>query len=278
MRFRTWITAVILVLLLSGCSKKFGKELVFFYTQDLGQIAEFTPDIFSGNSSPLFPQLSKVAAESKYALSFVPVDILAEDYISSFQSHLPQHNKQVIITSFLYRIPEIKELLEGYQIAVVGAAMDIDLDHLDIIGNGFNTLEQELNLLTADAHKITFIAINNNFHEQITQAVLNGAGAKVKVVKAEPDASKVTVPQNDDLYIASYGPYFKDLSSIKSKFDRIVVINFPGAPKYVDSGIKKKVEAFICYDFATSFKNAILKLASDKNEKINFYSFELIRQ
>ena len=41
---------------------------------------------------------------------------------------------------------------------------------------------------------------------------------------------------------------------------------------------KKKVDAFICYDFATSFKSAILELASGKGEKKSFYSFDLIRR
>ena len=42
--------------------------------------------------------------------------------------------------------------------------------------------------------------------------------------------------------------------------------------------MKKKVEAYICYDFATSFKSAIIEIASGQGEKKSLYSFDLIRR
>ena len=277
MRFRFWIIAALIVLFFSGCPFNDGDKLVFFYDLDFGQMAEFAPDIFSDHKEPLFPELSKVAKESGYALKYVPVDILQEDYISAFQSRLPQ-NKQVIITSFLYNIPEIQELLAGYQVAVVGAAVDIPMDKLRIIGNGFRVLEDEGRMLTAAGQKINFIALKSSFQQKISDAFLAGAGTDVKVFDADLNASSIIIPLTIDMIVASYGKCFKSLSSSKSLAGRIRVVNYPGSPEYVDANLKKRVDAFICYDFSTSFKSAILELASGRGEKKSFYSFDLVRR
>ena len=278
MRFRSWIIAVLIVLSFSGCSLKKGETLVFFYDSDFGQMAELVPDIFSGHTGPLFPELSAVAEESGYSLKLVPVDILKENYISTFQNKLPRHNKQVVITSFLYSVPEIKEHLAGYQAAVVGASMDVDLDALKIIGNGFRMIEDEGRLLAAVGKKINFVSLKGGFQQQIFQAFKKGAGNLLNVFEVEPDAASVMMPISFDLVVVSYGKFFKNLSSSMIIKDKIRVLNYPGSPDYVDANIKKKLDAFICYDFATSFKSAILELASGKGEKKSFYSFDLIRR
>lgn len=278
MRFRSWIIAALAVLLFSGCPLDKGEKLVFFYDRDFGQLAEFAPDIFSDSAGPLFPELSNTAKESGYALTHVSVDILEEDYISAFQSRLPKHSKQVVITSFLYNVPEIKELLAGYQAAVVGAAMDVDLEALRIIGNGFRVIEEEGRMLSATGQKINFIALKSSFQQQILQAFKDGAGDSPKVFEAALNATSVVMPISDNVLVASYGPYFKNLSTSRVMTGKIRVLNYPGSPEYVDANTKKRVDAFICYDFATSFKSAILELASGRGEKKSFYSFDLVRR
>lgn len=278
MRFRSWIIAVLIVLSFSGCSLKKGETLVFFYDLDFGQMAELVPDIFSGHTGPLFPELSAVAEESGYSLKLVPVDILKENYISTFQNKLPKHNRQVVITSFLYSVPEIKEQLAGYQTAVVGASMDVDLAALEIIGNGFRMIENEGRLLAAAGQKINFVSLKSDFQQQIFQAFKKGAGDIINVFEVEPDAASVMMPISFNLVVVSYGKFFNNLSTSMIIKDKIRVLNYPGSPDYVDANIKKKVDAFICYDFATSFKSAILELASGKGEKKSFYSFDLIRR
>ncbi len=278
MRFRSWIIAALIVLLFSGCPFDKGEKLVFFHDRDFGQLAEFAPDIFSDNEGPLFKELSDAAKESGYALSPVSVDILEEDYISAFQSRLPKHSRQVVITSFLYNVPEIKELLAGYQTAVVGAAMDVDLDALRIIGNGFRVMEEEGRMLSAAGQKINFIALKSRFQQQILQAFKDGAGDSPKVFEAALNASSVVMPISDNVIVASYGPYFKNLITSRVMTGKSRVINYPGSPEYVDANTKKRVDAFICYDFATSFKSAILELASGRGEKKSFYSFDLVRR
>ena len=278
MRFRSWIIAILIVLILSGCSYNKGEELVFFYDHDFGQMAELVPDILSGHAEPLFPELSAISEESGYSLKPVPVDILEEDYISTFQDKLPKNSKQVMITSFLYSVPEIKELLAGYQTAVVGAALDVDMDALKIIGNGFRMIEDEGRLLASAGQKINIIALKSSFQQQIFQAFKAGAGENLKVFEVELNASGVIMPITDNMVVASYGKYFKNLAGSMVIKGKIRVLNYPGSPDYVDANIKKKVDAFICYDFATSFKSAILELASGKGEKKSFYSFDLIRR
>lgn len=278
MRFRSWIIAVLIVLSFSGCSLKKGETLVFFYDLDFGQMADLVPDIFSGHTEPLFPELSAVAEESGYSLKLVPVDILKENYISTFQNKLPKHNRQVVITSFLYSVPEIKEQLAGYQTAVVGASMDVDLAALEIIGNGFRMIENEGRLLAAAGQKINFVSLKSGFQQQIFQAFKKGAGDIINVFEVEPDAASVMMPISFNLVVVSYGKFFNNLSTSMIIKDKIRVLNYPGSPNYVDANIKKKVDAFICYDFATSFKSAILELASGKGEKKSFYSFDLIRR
>ncbi len=278
MRFRSWIIAVLIVLSFSGCSLKKGETLVFFYDLDFGQMAELVPDIFSGHTEPLFPELSAVAEESGYSLKLVPVDILKENYISTFQNKLPKHNRQVVITSFLYSVPEIKEQLAGYQTAVVGASMDVDLAALEIIGNGFRMIENEGRLLAAAGQKINFVSLKSGFQQQIFQAFKKGAGDIINVFEVEPDAVSVMMPISFNLVVVSYGKFFNNLSTSMIIKDKIRVLNYPGSPNYVDANIKKKVDAFICYDFVTSFKSAILELASGKGEKKSFYSFDLIRR
>lgn len=278
MRFRSWIIAVLIVLSFSGCSLKKGETLVFFYDLDFGQMAELVPDIFSGHTEPLFPELSAAAEESGYSLKLVPVDILKENYISTFQNKLPKHNRQVVITSFLYSVPEIKEHLAGYQTAVVGASMDVDLAALEIIGNGFRMIENEGRLLAAAGQKINFVSLKSGFQQQIFQAFKKGAGDIINVFEVEPDAASVMMPISFNLVVVSYGKFFNNLSTSMIIKDKIRVLNYPGSPNYVDTNIKKKVDAFICYDFTTSFKSAILKFASGKGEKKSFYSFDLIRR
>ena len=278
MRFRSWIIAVLIVLSFSGCSLKKGETLVFFYDLDFGQMAELVPDIFSGHTEPLFPELSAAAEESGYSLKLVPVDILKENYISTFQNKLPKHNRQVVITSFLYSVPEIKEQLAGYQTAVVGASMDVDLAALEIIGNGFRMIENEGRLLAAAGQKINFVSLKSGFQQQIFQAFKKGAGDIINVFEVEPDAASVMMPISFNLVVVSYGKFFNNLSTSMIIKDKIRVLNYPGSPNYVDTNIKKKVDAFICYDFTTSFKSAILKFASGKGEKKSFYSFDLIRR
>ena len=277
MRFRFWIISVLLVLFLSGCPIDKGEKLVFFFDRDFGQVAEFSPDLFSGNAEPLFPMLSNIAKESGYSLKPVPVDILAEDYISSLQSRLPKQ-KKVMITSFLYNVPEIQELLSGYQAAVVGAAMDIPMDKLRIIGNGLRVIEDEGRMLAATGQKINFIALKSGFQQRITDAFLEGTGPNVQVFTAELNANSLIMPLSDNTIVASYGRCFKSFTSSWTMKGRIRVVNYPGSPDYVDPFMKKRVEAYICYDFATSFKSAILELASGRGEKKSFYSFDLIRR
>ena len=278
MRFRSWIIAILIVLILSGCSFNKGEELVFFLDHDFGQMAELVPDIFSGHAEPLFPELSSVAEESGYSLKPVPVDILKEDYISTFQNNLPKHNKQVVMTSFLYSVSEIRELLADYQVAVVGASLDVDLDALRIIGNGFRMIEDEGRLLASAGQKINIIALKSGFQQQIFQAFKAGAGENLKVFEVELNASGVIMPITDNLVVASYGKYFKNLAGSMVIKGKIRVLNYPGSPDYVDANIKKKVDSFICYDFATSFKSAILELRASRGEKKSFYSFDLIRR
>ena len=278
MRFRFWIITSLIVLLFSSCTMDKGEELVFFYDTDFGQVAEFTPDIFSGHSEPLFPELSNVAKESGYSLKHVPVDILQEDYLSAFQGRLPQQNKQVMITSFLYNVPEIQELLAGYKCAVVGAAVDIPLDKLKIIGNGFRVLEEEGRMLASTGQKMNFVALKSGFQNRITQAFLDGAGKSVTLFEVELNANSVIMPLTDNMIVASYGKCFKSFASSRAITGKIRVVNFPGTPDYVDPYMKKRVDAYICYDFATSFKSAILELASGRGEKKSFYSFDLVRR
>ena len=221
--------------------------------------------------------LSNIAKESGYSLKPVPVDILAEDYISSLQSRLPKQ-KKVMITSFLYNVPEIQELLSGYQAAVVGAAMDIPMDKLRIIGNGLRVIEDEGRMLAATGQKINFIALKSGFQQRITDAFLEGTGPNVQVFTAELNANSLIMPLSDNIIVASYGRCFKSFTSSWTMKGRIRVVNYPGSPDYVDPFMKKRVEAYICYDFATSFKSAILELASGRGEKKSFYSFDLIRR
>ena len=277
MRFRFWVISILLILFLSGCSTDKGEKLVFFYDRDFGKVAEFSPDLFSGNTDSLFSMLSNVAKESGYSLSFVPVDILEENYISSLQGRLPKQ-KKVMITSFLYTVPEIQELLTGFQTVVVGAAMDIPMDKLRIIGNGFRVIEDEGRMLSATGQKINFVALKSGFQQRITDAFLEGAGSNVQVFTAELNAGSLIMPLSDNMIVASYGKCFKSFTSSRTMTSRIRVVNYPGSPDYVDPYMKKRVEAYICYDFATSFKSAILELASGSGEKKSFYSFDLIRR
>lgn len=277
MRFRYWITLALVVLFFSSCGSS-GKELVFFYDQDFGQMAEFAPDIFSDNKEPLFPWLSKTAEESGYALKLIPVDILQENYTAVLQNKLPKNSKQIIVTSFLYNVPEIRSLIPTYQAAVVGATLDIDLDGLNIIGNGFSLLQDEGRTIAAIGKKINFIALKSGFQQRITQAFSEGAGDLVSLFEAELDANSIVMPQSDNLIVASYGKCFKSFSSPQHRTGTIRVVNFPSSPEYVDPYMKKRVEAYICYDFATSFKSAILELASGRSGGKNFYSFDLVRR
>ena len=277
MRRLLWAFTALLILLLSGCSPK-GDKLVFFYDRDFGQVAEYTPALFLGEEKPFFKEISRFALESGYALESVPVDILEEDYINTFQSSLSNSKSQVMITSFLYSVPEIQSLLADYKVAVVGAALDVPLDKLKIIGNGFRVIEEEGRLLVSTGRKIRLVALKSGFQQLIKEAFLEGAGADTKVFEAELKAPSIIMPLSDDLIVASFGPCFKSFSSPQSRTGAIRVINYPGAPEYVDQNMKKKVEAYICYDFATSFKSAILELTSGKSEKKSFYSFDLIRR
>ena len=278
MRLRLWAFTALLVLLFSGCSKTNGEQLVFFYDKDFGQVAEFTPTLFLGEDKPLFKELSSVAAESGYALKPVAIDVLEEDYISLFQSRLPQDKKQLVITSFLYSVPEVQELLAGYKVAVVGAAIDIPLDKLRIIGNGLRVIEDEGRLVSSVGKKITFIALKSDFQQLITDAFMQGTGNTATKYDVELNARSVILPLSDNTTVASYGQYFKSYASPQNRTGAIRVINYPAAPEYVDPYMKKKVEAYICYDFGTSFKSAILELASGRGERKSFYSFDLIRR
>ena len=274
---RRLLWAFTVILLLSGCSGK-GDKLVFFYDQDFGQVAEYTPALFLGEEKPFFQEISSVALESGYSLAPVPVDILDENYITIFKNKLSSSNKQVVITSFLYSVPEIQALLADYQVAVVGAALDIPLDKLKIIGNGFRVIEEEGQFLASSGKNIRFVALRSGFQQLIKEAFLNGAGADTKVFETGLNSPSIIMPLSYDLIVASYGPCFKSFSSPQSRTGSIRVLNYPGAPEYVDQNMKKKVEAYICYDFATSFKSAILELASNQSEKKSFYSFDLIRR
>ena len=277
MRLRLWSFTAILILFLSGCSEK-GNQLVFFYDRDFGQVAEYTPALFLGEDKPFFKEVSMVALESGYTLEPVSVDILDENYLNSFRNKLPAPGNQVVITSFLYSVPEIAELLAGHQTAVVGAALDIPLDKLKIIGNGFRVIGEEGRMLASAGVKINFVALKSGFQQLIKEAFSEGAGSIVKVFEAELDDQNIILPLSTDLIVASYGPCFKSFSSPQNRTGAIRVLNYPAKPEYVDPYMKKRVEAFICYDFAASFKSAIIELASSKGEKKSFYSFDLIRQ
>ncbi len=277
MRRPFWAFTVFLLLLFSGCANNKGEKLVFFYDNEFGQMAELTPMLFLGEDKPLFKELSQVCLESGYALNPVSVDVLEENFIVSFQKKLPKNKKQLVITSFLYSNSEIQELLAGYQVAVVGATLDIPLDKLRIIGNGFRLIEDEGRLLAASGNKIRFVALKSSFQQLITDAFTKGAGTSVQVFETGLNAKSLIMPLSDSTIAASYGPSFKSFSSPSVRSKGICVINYPGSPEYVDPNMKKKVESFICYDFGTSFKSAILELASGRGEK-SFYSFDLVRR
>ena len=257
---------------------------MFFYDKEFGQVAEFTPSLFLGDDKPFFKEIGSVALESGYALKPVSVDVLGADYQAIIQKQLLKSGKQVIITSFLYSIPEVQTLLDSYQVAVVGAALDINLDKLRIIGNGFNVIEDEGRLLASAGKKINFVSLKSGFQQLITDAFLEGAGSDVHVLEAELNAATlksidlVSLIHMDSMIVASYGPCFKSFSSPQSRAGAIRVLNYPSTPEYADPYMKKRVEAFVCYDFGTSFKSAILELASRKGEKKSFYSFDLIRR
>ena len=278
MRLRLWAFTVLLILLISGCSKTKGDSLVFFYDKEFGQVAEFTPALFLGEDKPLFKELSAVAAESGYALRPVQIDVVDDNYLTEFQRRLPQNEKQVLITSFLYNIPEVQELLSGYKVAVLGATMDIPLDKLRIIGNGFRVIEDEARLVASVGRKITFIALKSGFQQLITDSFKAGVGTDIDVYEVELNALSIILPMSDNIIVASYGPYFKSFSTVQSRQSAIRLLNYPATSEYVDANMKKKVESFICYDFGTSFKSAILELASGRGERKSFYSFDLIRR
>ena len=278
MRRPFWAFTVFLILLFSGCANNKGENLVFFYDKEFDQIAEFTPRLFLGEDKPFFKELSQVCLESGYALNPVSVDVQAENFIGLIQKKLPKNKKQLIITSFLYSNSEIQELIAGYQVAVVGAALDIPLDKLRIIGNGFRLIEDEGRLLASAGKEIRFVALKSGFQQLITDSFKEGAGNSAQVFEAELNAKSLILPMADSIIVASYGPSFKSFSSPSIRNNTIRVINYPGSPEYVDPNMKKKVESFICYDFGTSFKSAILELASGRGEKKSFYSFDLVRR
>ncbi|MBO7431076.1 MAG: hypothetical protein J6U56_08730 [Spirochaetia bacterium] len=277
MRLRLWSFTAILILLISGCSNK-GESLTFFYDKDFGQVAELAPALFLGQDKPFFKELSRVSLESGYKLEPFQIDIQEEDYLNSFKSRLPQHNKKLVITSFLYTVPDIQEALSGFQVAVVGAALDIPLDKLKVIGNGFRVIEDEGRMLVSAGQKIRFVALKSGFQQLITDAFIEGSGSDIMIYTAELNAKMLPMPQSDELIVASYGPCFKSFSSPQFYTGAIRVLNYPADPEYADPYMKKKVEAYICYDFATSFKSAILELASGRGEKKSFYSFDLVRR
>ena len=255
-----------------------GEELVFFHDQEFSQMAEFAPSLFSGEENPLFKELSNIAKESGYALKPVVVDIQQEDFINTFRQKLPKPGNKVVITSFLYNVPELQDLLSECQTAVVGAAMDIPVDRLRIIGNGFNLLSDEGRLLAVTGKKIYFIALKSDFQQRILQAFKDGAGSNVVVYEAGLNDKNIYVPATEDYVVASYGQFFKSFAAPKIRSGIIRVINYPGSPEYADPYMKKRVESFICYDFIGSFKSAILELSSRNNEKKSFYSFDLVRR
>lgn len=278
MRLRLWALAALLLLLFSGCNGDNGKTLVFFYDQEFGKMAEFAPDMFSGHTEPLFTELSNAAKESDFSFKPVSVDILQEDYISAFRERLPQPGSKVIITSFLYNVPELQELLDSFQTAVVGSALDIPIDKLRIIGNGFSLLTDEGRMLSSTGQKIRFVAMKSGFQERIVQAFLDGAGPNVEVLETELNANSFIVPISDSLIVFSYGPYFKSFLASRTRKEPIRVVNYPGYPQYADQNLQKRADAFICYDFLSSFKSSLFELSSDKAEKKSFYSFDLVRR
>lgn len=285
MRLTFRIITILLILLFSGCSNSDGKKLVFFYDKEFGQVAELAPAVLSEEDKPVFKNLADIALESGYALKPVSLDIIEKDYLSFLQSKLPQHDKQIVITSFLYTVPAIQELLDDYQVAVVGASIDIPVNKLKVIGNGFNLIEDEGKMLAAAGKNNILIALKSDFQKRIADAFLGGSGSMTgTVIEAELNASMlkaldlVKLNQTGSMVVASYGPCFKSFSSPQNQTGSIRVLNYPAKPEYADPYLKKKVEAFICYDFTSSFKSAILELASESGEKKSFYSFDLIRR
>ena len=278
MRRPLFILTALLLLLFAGCDQKKGEELVFFYDTEFGQVAEFAPDFLGGKDNPLFKGLSVFAAEAGFALKPISVDLLEENYIETFKQKLPQAGKKLVITSFLCSVPELQELLDSYQVAVVGAAIDIPLDKLKVIGNGFSMITDEGRMLAILGKKINFIALKSPFQQRITDAFKEGAGDRVTLFEADINAKNIIVPYSDDMVVASYGPYFKSFASPQARNGAIRVINYPASPGYVDPYMKKRVEAYLCYDFIGSFKSAVLELANGKGEKKSFYSFDLIRR
>ena len=273
-----WAFTILLILLFSGCSNTKGDSLVFFYDKEFGQVAEFAPDFLGGKDNPLFKGLSDFAGEAGYALKPAAVDLLEENYIEAFKQKLPQPGNKLVITSFLYSVPELQELLDSYLVAVVGAAIDVPQDKLKIIGNGFSMITDEGRMLGILGKKINFIALKSGFQQRITDAFKEGAGDRVTLFEADINAKNIIVPYSDDMVVASYGPYFKSFASPQARNGAIRVLNYPSSPGYVDPYMKKRVEAYLCYDFTGSFKSAVLELANGKGERKSFYSFDLIRR
>ena len=278
MRRPLLILTSLFLLLFTGCDQKNGEELVFFYDTEFGQVAEFAPDFLGGKDKPFFKELSSFCQEAGYDLKPVSVDLQEENYIETFKQKLPQPGKKLLITSFLYSVPELQELLDSCQVAVVGAAVDIPMDKLKVIGNGFSMITDEGRMLAILGKKINFIALKSGFQQRITDAFLEGTGDRVILFEAELNAKSIIVPYSDDMVVASYGPCFKSFASPQVRNGAIRVINYPASPEYVDPYMKKRVEAYLCYDFTGSFKSAILELANGKGEKKSFYSFDLVRR
>lgn len=284
MRIRFWTVSLLLALILSGCGNPGGQPLVFFCDQDFCQVAEYAPAVFSDHEEPLFPELSAVAAESGFALKKVSINVSEENYLQSFQKKLPSTGSPLIITSFLYTLPEVQNLLDSYQVAVVGAALDIPLDNLSVAGGGFELLREEGRTLASLSKNLALISLANGFQRLIAQSFLDGAGDKeVFHLEIETNAQDIRqidlfqLSRQDMVIVTSFGPYFKSVSSPKTRTGTIHVVNYPSAPDFSDPYMRKRVESFICYDFATSFKSAILEL-SDKGEKKSFYAFDLVRR
>ena len=161
---------------------------------------------------------------------------------------------------------------------------DIPLDNLSVTGGGFELLKEEGRTLASLSKNLALISLANGFQRLIAQSFLDGAGDKeVFHLEIETNAQDIRqidlfqLSRQDMVIVASFGPYFKSVSSPKTRTGTIHVVNYPSAPDFSDPYMRKRVESFICYDFATSFKSAILEL-SDKGEKKSFYSFDLIRR
>lgn len=279
-------TALILLsIVLAGCAGKKADAgaIPFFYDSNFEHIAKFSPLLFTGDeNTQLFPELDRIAGESGVSLNAIAINDMEEGFISKIQAALPSDAaKPVIIISHLYAYADVVSLLAGRNVLVVGPTLDIDVDAVDIVGNGFDLIREEGKSLSSFSNIITYIMPDNKFQQCIKDAFIEGTGDKaiaiypVNMESQELSSQALTSVYNiNGLVIAAYGRYFKQISSPKARSGMLRVINYPGRPELMDQTAQKKTEKVLFYDFTGAFKKALENIG----KKGVVYSFELIRR